>query len=492
MRFPYQIRLILVMAILWAMPASAGPYSSAGDLLLRHDIQVLVDHGVIKGPTTMWPIAWGPILEDIKVTDASDLPPRVSDALIRVRDRGRWETRTHEWTVNAKAGFADNRTRIRSFQNTPRGKFEFGAGVGYTGDRFSMDLAFQAADGNDDDDIRLDDVMLGVVAGNWSISASTQQRWWGPGWDGSLILSNNARPMPALVIDRVFTDAPKLKWMRWLGPYDFNVIFGHMGDDRHVPNAQFFGMRFNFRPLRTLEIGLSRTAQWCGDDRPCDFSTFGDLFLGRDNRGDSGIDPDNEPGNQLAGVDFRWAPMIGGQSFGFYGQFTGEDEAGGFPSRWLGQFGAEWSGYIANRWSTRIYAEFSATSCQFYESSEVFDCAYNHTIYRTGYRYMERSIGHGADNDARIVSVGALAIDQQDSQWRALIRIGDLNRGGAQDLRNTISPTPRELFSVDLSHSRVFPMGVIDVGLGYETVDVTINGDSRSDVRLYAQWRSSY
>ena len=51
--------------------------------------------------------------------------------------------------------------------------------------------------------------MIGVVAGNWSIAASTQDRWWGPGWDGSIILSNNARPIPSLTLDRVFTDAFK-------------------------------------------------------------------------------------------------------------------------------------------------------------------------------------------------------------------------------------------------------------------------------------------
>lgn len=196
MHLSSQIRRFLALALFWASSAVAGPYAPAGDLLLRHDIQVLADHGVIAGPMTMWPIAWGPIIEDLKAADMSALPPAASDAVARVRQRANWESRTGEWTPNAKLGFADNRTRIRSFQNTPRGKFEFGVGAGYVGDWYSLDLAVQATDAGDDDDIRFDDVMIGVVAGNWSVSASTQQRWWGPSWDGSLILSNNARPMP--------------------------------------------------------------------------------------------------------------------------------------------------------------------------------------------------------------------------------------------------------------------------------------------------------
>ena len=298
--------------------------------------------------------------------------------------------------------------------------------------------------------------------------------------------------MPSLVIDRIFTDAPNSRWLSWLGPWDLNVMFGVMEEERQVPNAQFFGMRFNFRPLDSLEIGLSRTAQWCGDGRPCNLSTFGDLLLGRDNRGGQGIDVDNEPGNQLAGVDFRWAPVIAGQTVALYGQFIGEDEAGGFPSRWIGQLGGEWSGFIANRWSTRLYAEFAGTSCQFYESSELFNCAYNHGIYETGYRYKGNSIGHGADNDARMVSLGVMAVNEDDTQWRALIRFADLNRGGPTDSRNTLFPTARELVSVDVSHSRVIPAGVIDIGVGYESIKDPLSDTSNSNGRLYLQWRSSY
>jgi hypothetical protein len=479
--------------LLVSSTVQAGPNIQAGDLVLRHDIQRLADYGIIQGPVTTWPLAWGPILDDIAEQDASMLPPAILSSLLRVRDRANWETRTQELTFNTKVAAADNATRIRSFQNTPRGKVEVAAGASWIGDWFSIDLNVQAVDSDqDDEELRADDAMIGVIVGNWSIAASTQQRWWGPGWDGSLILSNNARPIPSLVIDRVFTDPFKTKWLSWVGPWDLSVIFGQMESDRHVSNTQFFGMRLNFKPLSSLEIGLSRSAQWCGDGRPCDAGTFADLFLGNDNRGGAGINSDNEPGNQLAGVDIRWAPRLLGGSTALYGQFMGEDEAGGFPSRWLGQFGGEWSGFLFERWSTRIYAEFAGTSCQFYETSELLNCAYNHGIYQTGYRYRSRSLGHAADNDARLVSVGAVAVDSADTQWRALLRVGALNRGAISDSRNSLTPTRQDIVSVDLSHSRVFSFGVIDLGVGYEMVDDISSGLSSSDGRLYVEWRSSY
>ena len=267
-------------------------------------------------------------------------------------------------------------------------------------------------------------------------------------------------------------------------------MFGILEHDRVVPDAQFWAARFNFRPIPSLEIGLSRSAQWCGKDRPCDLDTFIDLLLGKDNVGDAGIDDDNEPGNQLAGVDIRWSPLA--WPVALYTQFTGEDEAGGFPSRWMGQFGAEWYGYLADPWSTNVFVEFAATTCQFYESGELFNCAYTHGIYQSGYRYRGRSIGHGADGDARLISVGAILVDGEDTQWRGLLRFGELNRGGSPEPFHSLTPTPQDIISIDVAHSRVFSFGVVEIGAGYEELDDEASGETFSDGRFYVQWRSSY
>jgi hypothetical protein len=480
------------LAFLASSTALAAPFLAPGDMALRHDIQQLADAGVIKGPTTTWPLAWGPILDDIRDADVLRLSPGVADALARVRDRGNWLTRTGELTYNAKVAAANNVTRIRSFQDTPRGNGEVAVGASWIDDWFSMDINVQGVDSDQDStEFRADDSFIGAVVGNWSVAASTQQRWWGPGWDGSLILSSNARPIPSLTIDRVFTDAFETKWLSWLGPWDLSVMFGQLEEKRAVPNAQFFAMRFNFRPIPSLEIGLSRSAQWCGDNRPCDASTFADLIFGRDNIGDAGIGADNEPGNQMAGIDFRWAPSYTQVPLAVYGQFIGEDEAGGFPSRYLVQLGLEGSGYLKGKWSYRWFTELAGTSCD-YISEDIFNCGYRQAIYASGYTYRGRIIGHGADNDARLVSAGWVMVDDSDTQWRALFRYGDLNRGGGIDSVHTLTPTPQEIASLDISHSRVFDFGVVDLGVGHEKINDSASGDTLSETRFYLQWRSSY
>ena len=73
-----------------------------------------------------------------------------------------------------------------------------------------------------------------------------------------------------------------------------------------------------------------------------------------------------------------------------------------------------------------------------------------------------------------------------------MARFGALNRGGAPDSRNTLTPTPQDIMSIDVSHSRMFRFGVIDIGAGYERIDDEASGIETSYARFYLQWRSAF
>ncbi len=486
--------LVPAIALLTSLCAAAAPAIVPGDVALRHDIQRLADAGIVTGTVSTWPLAWAPIAADVRVVDnEADLPADVLQSLMRVRSRVAQEMRINDLRLRANASVMEHPMRIRSFQGTPRESAELGGGLSWTGDWLSVNLEGQLVDSpGDGQDFRADGSEIAVILGNYSISANTLDRWWGPGWDGSLILGSNARPVPALSLERNLTDAFSSKWLRWLGPWDLALHFGRLESDRHVPNARFFGMRFNFRPLPSLEIGLSRTAQWCGDERPCGLDTFVDLLLGNDNVGDAGIDTGNEPGNQLAGFDLRWATRVFNRPLAIYGQLIGEDEAGGFPSHYLGQFGVELSGKLGSRWSYRWFGAFAGTSCAFHQSTEIFNCAYNHGIYQTGYRHRGRAIGHPSDNDTRMLSTGLILLDDQETQWFALVRYGALNRDGIPDSRNSLTPTRQEIASIDLTHARSVSYGRIEFGLGIERTEDDVRRETSNDGRAFLQWRSSH
>ena len=82
-------------------------------------------------------------------------------------------------------------------------------------------------------------------------------------------------------------------------------------------------------------------AQWCGDGSPCDGSVFLDLVAGKDNRGVN-VAPEDEPGNQLGGIDIRWS-LPGNIPVATYMQWIGEDGRGGGGAigSWMRQLGLE-------------------------------------------------------------------------------------------------------------------------------------------------------
>jgi hypothetical protein len=110
--------------------------------------------------------------------------------------------------------------------------------------------------------------------------------------------------------------------------------------------------------------------------RPQSFSSFWDGFTGHDNTG-----TENEPGNQLAGFDFRFKlEPIFGIPVSFYGQLVGEDEAGYLPSAnmYLGGFEGHHSwGKDAINW----YMEAHDTRTDMTR----LNYSYNHRIYKDGY-----------------------------------------------------------------------------------------------------------
>lgn len=295
------------------MRTAAAPWLSPGDSGLRSDITTLADAGVLRAPITTWPFPWGDILVDLRNVNAAELNGPALLALERIRARARAETRINTISARVRTSVVEKPRTIRTFEDTPRADAELAGSISWTGERVAFNLQAtyvsleSSASPSDDTELRLDGSFAGVALGNWMLLAGYPERWWGPGWDGSLILSTNARPTPQIAISRNSAEAFETRWLRWMGPWSLTAYMGQLDDERIVNDALLFGMRLAFKPLPGLELGFSRTAQWCGDGRPCDTEAFGNLLIGRDNRGVN-VGEDEEPGNQLAGMDVRWAP----------------------------------------------------------------------------------------------------------------------------------------------------------------------------------------
>ena len=256
-------------------------------------------------------------------------------------------------------------------------------------------------------------------------------------------------------------------------------------DREDFDETRFFGARVTFKPWRGLEIGLSRTALWCGEGRPCGASTFWDLFTGNDN--DQPLA--EQPGDQLAGYDLRLTSPWRSFPIVLYGQMIGEDEAGFLPSKFLGLFGLEHWGAIGSG-SYRVHLEYADTACDFSRADPEFDCAYESSIYTVGYRFRGRSIGDSIDGDGRLTTLDAIYVSSNGDSWELRARNGKLNRDATMtpEPNHTLAPLAEDLWSVDLFHRRQLFGGRLTAALGFESREVTSLSSADEEWRVMAQW----
>ncbi len=67
-----------------------------------------------------------------------------------------------------------------------------------------------------------------------------------------------------------------------------------------------------------------------------------------------------------------------------------------------------------------------------------------------------------------VATLGLLLVDDNETSWQGLVRIGWLNRGGAPDPNNSLTPVSRDVLNVELIHNRIFPIGRLEFVVGYE------------------------
>jgi len=470
----------LLFGSLSALSIFAEPYLSPNDPFLRHEIRILGDKGELTGLQNTWPLDLGG-LYGMRSEQPANLPHQLLDDRISEESESGWSP------LRTTLGLSDDRVTARGFGPEPRSSFTTNASVSWMNDRFAAKLSLNAFygmekdwKGRKDEGFALDGSYIAARLGNWSASFGQVERWWGPGWDGSLILSTNARPIPAISIDRRVPEPFETKWLSWIGPWSFHSFIGQMEDERDkaidYPNHYLWGMRGEVRPtlIDGLEIGFFRMLQLGGDGRTNSLKMWIDGFLSQDN--ETGAE---QPGNQLAGIDLRWKVLD--LPVALYGQVVGEDEDNFFPNSLLFQYGIEgWKDLGGS--TLRVFAEYAdLTSYWWTGDPRTRNITYGHHIYGEGYRYRGRPIGHWADQDSQILSLGGLLQRKDGTGWGATLRTGELNAGPLQNApphsggvgSSTVSHgITTDYFSIDIFNARQYPQYGLSVhtSLGWETL----------------------
>lgn len=416
--------------------AGASPWGEVGDGQLRGDIETLAAAGLIDGVTTQWPLPWTAVVPALKAADLDAQPEAVQAAALRVLGRATRENRPG-FSTSASLDLTNAPALVHGFDSLGRGEGQTQVALSYSSSTVSARLAV----GGYTQDLKtgatklaLDDSYLAVKAGDALVYGGWLTHWWGPGWISALSLSNNARPMPQVGIQRLDTSPSTWPVLEWLGPWQVEAFLGLMDGPRLQKNTVFDALRVTVNPAPGLEIGLARTGEICGQGHDCDPAEYFQL-----NNSPTDVNKTNDEGV----VDIKYSHDLWGVPAQAYAQLMNEDSSPITHSGTSHLFGAAAFVPLAGRplRLTVEYADSISTTDIFSFASRIYGFSYTNGGYPDGMRYRGRTIGFSLDDDSRLLSLQGSWSDADGWTYEVTLHhaaIGTAQSAGA----NIVSPVP--------------------------------------------------
>ena len=225
---------------------------------------------------------------------------------------------------------------------------------------------------------------------NVEIEAGRDSLWWGSGYNGTLVLSDNAPPFDLAKIGafRPFF----FPWVfRHLGRFDWSFFITRLEKDRVVPHPWLTGMRATLSPTGYLDLGVTRIIMFGGEGTQAATFTEWLGFLVGEGEHNLGEGPDT---NQLSNMEIRlslaflrrwvWMPFKELQVSYEYGAESS---------------GNHWVRAVAPLWTA--YVDFGPADLrlEWMDLNQSFNW-YTHFTYANGYTYEGRVIGHNANSQS--------------------------------------------------------------------------------------------
>lgn len=385
---------------------------------LRSDLTWLADRGVIHLSLTTWPLSQTAVEQALKKAQPSNTSEQLAVDRVQARLRSlKSDVHVTGYAATHKPGLP------QGFAQTPTANETLSIAANQSGDWWDIHLVGNV-DGHEQigspSHANLNNSYGAVeIWGQWLSFGETPQ-WWGPGYEGSLIRSDAARPLTGFMLQRDSQDAPETWWMNWVGPWQYQLSASQISQYTAVPQTKIIGARLSINPFDSLELGASRIIQWAGEGRPHSLDNFWNAAIGNDNTASN--DP-NEPGNQLAGFDFKYKlePTLG-IPVSFYGQMIGEDESGKLPSANMYLAGIE--GHQSwNKNEINWYIEGHDTRTNF----KAKNYSYQHHIYTDGYYQQGYPLGDAIGGDGQLLAAKTEWVTEDNQRWSVRIAYAKVN-----------------------------------------------------------------
>ena len=226
-------------------------------------------------------------------------------------------------TLNISVGTAFNSGNVLGFYNNLRtqNKSNVNFNLEYSKRSLSSQLSLNF---DDHDKLSFDNSYFNYEKGIANLSIGKVDRIWSFSEKSSLILSSNSRPLEAfsLKLENRFNR----NWLPEKANWSVEIINGSTKNSYNGKNSMLSGVRGVISPHEKLNFEFLQIGQW-GDQNDKLYSTNMNALLFRNsNEGkDAHI-------NKMAGFGVSYSMPLHDNTYRFYGQTIGEDEAGNLPS----------------------------------------------------------------------------------------------------------------------------------------------------------------
>ncbi|WMY73813.1 capsule assembly Wzi family protein [Buttiauxella selenatireducens] len=446
----------------------------SGDYQLRSDLVWLNNRNILNINLSTWPLSQEEIERAITAA-YSNGDPTVQRVINRVQNRlafTKGPLRVSARTQSSKSAIP------QGFSTTKTSGTGLGAAVEFSTETWDINIQGQQEyDQYIDDTARgnLNGSFAGVKVFNQWIAFGEIPQWWGPGYDGSLIRSDAARPVTGLLMQRAEQSPFESPWLSWMGNWQYQLSAGQLRQYQRPEDPKLIGGRLTVNPATPLEVGFSRIMMWGGKGRPNNMSSFWDAFAGHDNTGNQARDP----GDQMAGADFNWKLYtLTGIPVSIYGQVIGEDQAGILPSHNTFLAGLQGNHEWGNR-QVNWYLEGADTRSGMKETGII----YYHYCYREGYYQQGAPLGDAMGGDGTRYSGKTEIVLENEQRLSTKLMWARVNRT-SQSINKTY-PSSDTLKGVELGWSLpASNKATIEMGAWYVGYDSQQHNDTGISVSV--------
>lgn len=420
-----------------AQTAQASPWAEVGDNQLRSDIEILATAGVIDQATIAWPLPWKSILAKLKGQNLAGKPAWVQAAARRILARAQSATASGV-SASLYADFTNQTSVVYGFDGMGRAdgqtQISLSGNSGIFSGRISLGGITQDF-GSKANKIMPDGTYFSAGLGGVLVYAGYLDHWWGPGEISALQLSNDARPMPQVGIERSTTAASSWPVLRWLGPWQWEFFVGKLDGPQIQSNVYYDATHFTINPLPGLELGFAKTEEICGQGHPC--APLRDYFTNID------FSTHANNVNGEGSFELKYAREFGAVPFEIYMQLMNEDYSLFTHSGTSHLFGV--SGFLPTQANpvklTAEYTDSIATKTLFSFGDDLYGFTYTDYQFPDGMHYRGRTIGFSLDTDSTLIALQGSWTDALGHFYELSFYHATIGSSHSEGV-NYISPTP--------------------------------------------------